>query len=105
MLKRVALVAAVLALLPAVSRGQSMVGSFQANTWISGRQLSRSVASDANGNFVVVWTGYDYRDGSYAGVFAQRYDAWARPIGTEFQVNTYTTSYQHLASVASDPGG
>ena len=63
-----------------------------------------SVASDAAGNFVVVWQSYG-QDGSGCGVFAQRYDSTGDPLGGEFRVNTYTTSHQSDPSVASDAAG
>ena len=50
-----------------------------------------SVASDAAGNFVVVWDSAD-QDGSDVGVFGQRYASSGAPLGPEFRVNTYTTS-------------
>src|SRR5438874_2365101 len=102
--KRVALVAAVLVLFPAVSRGQVMVGSFQANTWTPGRQSTRSVASDANGNFVVVWES-DGQDGSGYGVFAKRFDAAGNPLTAEFRVNSYTTDAQLTPAIAADADG
>ena len=51
------------------------------------------MASDAAGNFVVVWRA-GARTGTATGIFAQRYDASGAPRGGEFQVNTYTTDYQ-----------
>jgi hypothetical protein len=45
---------------------------FQVNTYITGQQTRSSVASDALGNFVVVWDSVG-QDGSSIGVFAQRY--------------------------------
>ncbi|MGH7342160.1 MAG: hypothetical protein ACREKH_16845, partial [Candidatus Rokuibacteriota bacterium] len=38
-------------------------------------------------------------------IFAQRFDADGSPTGTEFQVNTYTTSYQQDPAVAVAPAG
>ncbi len=76
---------------------------FQANTYWSDPQVAPSVASDAAGNFVVIWNGAGL--GDYYGVFGQRFDAWGACRGTEFQVNTYTTSAQRYPSVASDAAG
>jgi hypothetical protein len=42
------------------------------------------------------------QDGSGSGIFAQRYDATGVPQGTEFQVNTFTSSDQIYPSVAVD---
>ena len=54
------------------------------------RQSVPAVASDATGNFVVVWASLTAGRSVY-GVFGQRYDASGAPRGAEFQVNTYTT--------------
>jgi hypothetical protein len=78
---------------------------FQVNTYTTLYQLAPSVVSDAVGDFVVSWFDYYGQDGSYNGVFAQRYDASGTPRGGEFQVNTYTTDNQDRASVASDAVG
>jgi hypothetical protein len=55
------------------------------------------VASDPSGNFVVVWNG---SDGSYSGVFAQRFASSGAPLGSEFRINSYTTLPQRVPSVA-----
>ena len=62
------------------------------------------MASDAAGNFVVVWTSHD-QDGSYTGVYGQRYASTGAPLGPEFRVNTYTTRRQDAPAVASDSSG
>jgi hypothetical protein len=73
------------------------------NTATASDQLREDVASDASGNFVVVWN--SYAPGLGYDVFAQRYDATGAPRGTEFRVNTYTTGRQRLPAVASDASG
>jgi hypothetical protein len=45
---------------------------FRVNTYTTGDQGFPSVASDSAGNFVITWTSFD-QDGSYGGVFAQRF--------------------------------
>jgi len=89
------------------SAGNPAGGEFQVNTYTTGSQIRPSVAIDGTGNFVVVWTDHDSRDGSDAGVFGQRFDSSANPVGSEFQVNTYTTDGQGLfgTSVAADAAG
>jgi hypothetical protein len=62
------------------------------------------VASDASGDFVVVWES-ENQDGSERGVFGQRFDSSGAPLGPEFRVNTFTTHSQVLASVAADSAG
>jgi hypothetical protein len=56
------------------------------------------------GAFVVVWLS-DSQDGSSSGVFGQRYDAAATPLGSEFRVNTYTTNDQYFPATAMDAAG
>jgi hypothetical protein len=79
-------------------------GEFQVNTYTTNAQRNASVAADAVGNFVVVWSSYT-QDGSKFGVYGQRYDAAGLVVGSEFRVNTYTTNYQVAPRVASDPVG
>jgi hypothetical protein len=76
---------------------------FQVNTFTSGDQYLAAVASDANGNFVVIWQAYGV--GSSRDVFGQRFNAAGSPEGDEFQVNSYTTGAQRYGAVASDAQG
>ena len=75
---------------------------FQVNTYTPNGQFVPAVASDAAGNFVVVWEGY--RSGSYE-IRARRYDAGGVPLGGEFQVNSYTTGNQRFGAVARNAAG
>ncbi|MEL6321806.1 MAG: hypothetical protein AAFQ57_14340, partial [Cyanobacteria bacterium J06626_14] len=63
-----------------------------------------SVASDRNGNYVIVWSSPG-RDGSDDGIFGQRFRADGTRIGNEFQVNTTTQGSQRGASVGMDSNG
>jgi hypothetical protein len=80
---------------------------FQVNTYTTSEQLDPMVASDSNGNFVVVWEslGSSGSDTSSYGVHGQRYDSAGSPQGGQFQVNTYTTSEQLHTAVATDGAG
>ncbi len=76
----------------------AMVGAdFRVNASTAGDQSEAETAIDAAGNFVVAWRGVD---ASYDGVFAQRFDASAGKLGSETQVNTYTTDSQYGHDVA-----
>ena len=90
------------------STGAPLGGEFRVNTYTTNNQgrnvLAPSVASDAIGNFVVVW-GSDGQDGFFAGIFGQRYDSAGTPLGPEFRVNTYTTNDQTQPSVGADGAG
>jgi hypothetical protein len=79
-------------------------GEFRVNTYTLYNQESPAVASDSHGNFVVAWQSVS-QDGSFTGVFAQRYDAAGVPRGAEFRVNTYTAYAQEQPAVSSDASG
>src|SRR5262245_60872936 len=92
---------------------QKVGPEFQINTYTTGPQgggfgKAAQVASDANGNFVVVWTDGDYyggQDGSQTGIFARRYASDGTPVSDEFQVNTFSTGEQTVPDIASDASG
>src|SRR4030095_6355549 len=81
------------------SAGAPLAGEFQVNTYTTGTQSSQAIAVDPAGNFVVVWEGVDQ---SYAGVFGRRFDNAGLPLGSEFQVNTYTMVDQWFPAIAVD---
>jgi hypothetical protein len=88
------------------SAGAATGGEFQVNADAPyDYQTAPSVAADAAGRFVVVWS--NYQDGSGRGVFGQRFDSLGTRLGPEFQVNTYTASYQYTSAraVAAAPDG
>jgi hypothetical protein len=64
---------------------------FQVNTVTLSHQNLPRVASDADGDFVVVFNGVD---ASNTGVLAQRFDSSGARIGGEFLVNTFFTAAQ-----------
>ena len=67
--------------------GEPLGDAFGVNSYTPGRQNIPAVSSGAAGNFVVVWSSDD-QDGSFYGIFAQRYDSGGAPLGGEFRVNT-----------------
>ena len=81
--------------------GGSAAGSeFRVNTTTTGSQYDSSIATLADGGFVVTWNS-DGQDGSGFGVYAQRYDAGGNAAGSEFRVNTTTASYQFQPSISA----
>jgi len=86
------------------SAGATLGAEFQVNTYTTERQFSPALAVDGSGNFVVVWESSG-QDGSLFGIFGQRYNNLGAPQGGEFQINTYTTSFQTVPSVAVDGSG
>jgi hypothetical protein len=83
--------------------GPALAAEFQVNTYTTGTQHFPSVSLDADGDFVVAWE--SNQDGSNSGVFARRFDDAGAALAVEFQVNTYTTSSQSLASLSLDADG
>jgi len=84
--------------------GMPTTPEFPVNTHTPSIQAEPKVAFDSAGGFVVVWESY-YQDGDQSGIYAQRFDVAASPVGAEFQVNSYTPSYQLLPVVATGPAG
>ena len=84
--------------------GVAQGSEFRVNTYASDAQSNPSVAMDAGGDFVVTWESYG-QDGSGSGVYGQRYNATGVAQGSEFRVNTYTTSNQRSPAVAMDADG
>ncbi|SFI35079.1 cadherin domain-containing protein [Planctomicrobium piriforme] len=84
--------------------GEAQGTEFRVNTYTTDPQYSPSAAMDSDGDFVVTWQSYG-QDGDGYGIYAQRFNAAGVAQGSEFQVNTYTTSYQYTASAAMDSDG
>jgi hypothetical protein len=77
-------------------------GEIHVNDASPGTGRGADVTMDADGDFIVAWTGYD--DSGF-GVFARRYSAAGVPRGDEFRVNTFTEDHQVGPVVASDAEG
>jgi hypothetical protein len=86
------------------SNGNNVGSEFQVNTWTTNPQSYPSVTSLSNGGFVVVWSS-SWQDGSYYGLYGQRFDSNGNKVGSEFRVNTWTTDYQENPSITSLPNG
>jgi hypothetical protein len=84
--------------------GAPQGGEFRVNTFTAGRQMFPAAASDADGDFVITWTDGGL-DGSFSGVYAQRFNSAGIPQGGEFRVNTFTTDRQSDSVVAMDESG
>jgi hypothetical protein len=93
----------------AYSDGAAPLGDqFQVNTYTSGDQFLARVASDAEGNFVVVWNsrGSAGSDTDMSSVQMRRFRADGTPLDpADIQVNTYTTGNQITCGVAADAQG
>jgi hypothetical protein len=86
------------------SSGSPIGPEFRANTYTTGDQRFPVVAADSAGDFVVAWSA-TYQDGDGLGIFGQRYAGTGARLGSEFQINTYTTANQLKPAVACDASG
>ena len=83
--------------------GVPVGGEFLVNTYTKAGPLPR-VASAADGGFLVVWAvGFSYPQ--HLDVHARQYDSTGSPLGDEFKVNSYTSSYQDRPAAAGDGAG
>jgi len=84
--------------------GTKIGSEFQVNTYTLDEQSRPSVTSLNNRNFVVTWQSLG-QDGSNWGVYGQIFNGIGTKIGSEFQVNTFTTNDQAAPSVAELSNG
>ncbi|MBC7185267.1 MAG: hypothetical protein H5U30_17060, partial [Marinobacter sp.] len=82
----------------------TVFGERQINSFVEGEQREPSVASLADGGYVVVWES-DNEDGSGYGIFAQRYTAEGVITGPAFIVNSQVFGDQIDAQVTGLAGG
>jgi hypothetical protein len=92
-----------------VARRYSAAGTprgaeFLVNTYITFSQYDASVAVAPDGGFLVTWVSV-FQDGGLAGIFGRRFGPSGVPLGSEFRVNTHTTSWQFAPAAASDDKG
>lgn len=82
------------------ANGNAVGKEFQVNTNTASSQYEPELTGLDDGGFVITWTSY-LQDGSFHGVYGQRYDANGARAGNEFQINTYTNDFQSQPSVTS----
>ena len=87
-----------------LSSGAANGGVFQVGAAIGQPQVYSSVAFAGNGDPIITWSS-DNQDGSGYGVYAQQFTPSGTAVGSEFQVNTYTTGDQEYSSVAGAANG
>ncbi len=84
------------------SSGNPLGPEFQVNSYTGGsNNTPRSVFVAGNG-FVVVWQGLQ---NAYRAILARRFTSTGNAIGSDFQVNTYTTADGLNPAVAGDGAG
>jgi hypothetical protein len=86
------------------SAGLPQGQEFPVNTFTTSSQTRSRIAADASGRFLVVWHSSG-QDGDSLGVFGQRLDGGGGTVGSEFQINTFTTGAQESPAVALDASG
>ena len=74
------------------------------NTYTNSFQIDPAVAVLSDGSVVIVWAS-EGQDGSYQGVYGQRFTAAGVKSGTEFRVNEFTANNQRTPSVSALAGG
>jgi len=89
------------------SAGAPIADEFLINTLTTSYQGSPAVAYQPGGDFVVVWnsTFSAGTDSDGYSIQMRRVDPDSLPVGSDFQVNTYTTNWQTDAAVATAQDG
>ncbi len=85
--------------------GAPLGSEFQVNTYILGTQAAASVAGQANGDFLVTWSGGNAQDGSGYGVFGRLFGGNAVAKSDELPVSTHFSGDQMHASAAALTNG
>jgi hypothetical protein len=89
---------------PAWGSPASIGPEFQVNTYTTNRQYAPSIATRGANNFVVVWEGYGEHDPGFD-ILGRLLDSGGKPLGSEFQVSTYTGVYAAYPAAAMDSAG
>lgn len=88
-----------------VNQDGSFAGEeFQINSYTTNSQAGAAVAALENGGFVVVWQSFG-QDGSYEGIYGQRFDDSGTAVDGEFLINSYTTNGQYQPDVLAITDG
>ena len=82
------------------SSGNTVGPEFLVNTHKADSQEDSWVTGLKDGGFVAIWTSNN-QDGSYRGIYGQRYDGSGHTTGAEFQVNTNIENDQKNPAVTS----
>ena len=90
------------------ANGSPIANQFVVNTETVSTQEEPAITRLNDGGFLITWQSFSSAgsaDGDNYGIFAQRFDANAAAVGSEFQVNTATRSSQSDAEVTVLTGG
>ncbi|MDA8016715.1 MAG: hypothetical protein MPN21_04630 [Thermoanaerobaculia bacterium] len=80
------------------SDGTALTDDFQVNTITTNNQNNPAVDMAADGTFVVVW--HSNAVDTTTGITGRLFDSSGSAVGTEFEINTYTTGQQAFPDVA-----
>ena len=86
------------------SSGEAVGAEFQINSNTVGDQMCSRVATDASGNFTVIWQSQN-QDGDGWGIFGQQFDSSGNRLGSEFQVNATSAGDQANPNIAMNASG
>ena len=86
------------------SAGVRLAVEFQVASSTAGAESRASIASDADGDFVVAWQRANQAGGSYS-IRARRFSSAGAPIFDEVQVSVFTPSLQSVPRVVSEADG
>ncbi len=86
------------------SNGATAGSEFQINQFTGGYTVQADVAVDSDGDFMVAWFS-QYPGGGNGEIFGRRFGSDGAPLGSQFQVNTYTTMFQFRPSLTADSAG
>jgi hypothetical protein len=87
------------------SSGSALGGEFRVNTYTLQKQGNPTVASDAEGDFVVAWESFGQIPSGGYDVIAKRFDSAGGVLAVEFQVNSYTSNNQYVPAIAAEADG
>lgn len=85
-------------------KGNKLGSEFKIHTENSESQSYNAVAVLSNDSFIITWMS-NLQDSDGYGIYAQRFDSNTNKLGSEFQVNTYTTRNQHYPTIVTLTGG
>ncbi len=84
--------------------GIAQAVEFQVNSQTLNNQNYPAIASDADGDFVIVWEGVNLQTFT-SSIFARRFDSSGVPQAAEFLVNVTTEHFTRYPAVAMDDAG
>lgn len=89
------------------SVGNPVDAQFLVNSFTTGNQNDPAIAMDSEGDFVIAWGSYGSPSGdSLAGsIQGRRYSSNGNSLGSQFQVNIYTPSYQRQPGLGMNASG